>query len=97
MTCLPPPAIPLFPTTTDCFDVYKRVNVAQPPLPAVGRQASFDRIRTMPAVKAHGQFNNVPAHFDIALIQTEDERNNEATKWTYLEGKFNLMLVTMSF
>ena len=89
----PPPALPLFPTTTDRFDVYKRVNIAQPSLAAVGCEAFVDRIRATPVVGGRGRLSDVPAHFDMALIQVEDERNNQATKGTYLEGAFDFMLV----
>ena len=88
----PPPALPLFPTTADRFDVYKRLNVSQPSLAAVGRETFTDRIRATPAVKGCGRLNDVPEHFDMALIQSEDERHNEATKGTYLEGFFHLKL-----
>ncbi|KAF8808413.1 Zn-finger domain-containing protein [Phlegmacium glaucopus] len=82
----PPPALLLFPTSADHFDVYKRVNIAQPSLAPVGQQEFIDRIRAMPAVSGCGRLSNIPAHFDIALIQAEDERSNNATKGTYLEG-----------
>ena len=82
----PPPALPMFPNTADRFDVFKRVNILQPPLPAVGQEAFVDRIRATPAVKGSGRLHDVPAHFDIALIRAEDDRNSEATKGTYLEG-----------
>jgi Plavaka transposase len=85
----PPPALPLFPTTADCFDVYKRLNISQPSLAAVNQASFVDRIRATPAVSGRGRLNNVPAHFDMALIQAEDERNNEATKGTYLEGTYS--------
>ena len=89
----PPPALPLFPTTADHFDVYKRVNIVQPPLAAVGRQAFVDRIRATPAVSGRGRLSSVPAHFDMAFIRAEDEQSNEATKGTYLEGTFDFILV----
>ena len=61
-------------------------------LAVVGQQAFIDRIRATPSVSGHGRLNDVPAHFDTALIRAEDERGNEATKGTYLEGKFELVL-----
>ena len=76
----------MLPTTADRFDVYKRLNISQPPLAAVGQDAFIDRIRATPAVNGRGHLQDVPPHFDIALIRVEDERNNEATKGTYLEG-----------
>jgi hypothetical protein len=82
----PPPALPLFPTTADHFDVYKRVNIIQAALPAVGREAFVDRIRATRGISRCGRLNDVPAHFDMALLRAEDERSNEATKGTYLEG-----------
>ena len=54
----------------------------------MGQEAFVDRIHATPAVNGRGRLNNVPAHFDMVLIQTEEERNNEATKGTYLEGMF---------
>ena len=94
----PPPALPLFPTTADHFDVYKRVNIAQPSLAAVGQQAFVDRIRATPAVSGCGRLSDIPAHFDMALIRAEDEGSNEATKGTYLDGAFDfIVLVTMLF
>jgi hypothetical protein len=86
----PPPALPLFPTSADRFDVYKRVNISQPSLAAVRRETFVDRIRATPAIEGRGRLNSVSAHFDIALIRAEDERDNEATKGTYLEGEFYL-------
>jgi len=82
----PPPALPMFPTTADHFDVYKRLNIFQPALAAVGRDSFVDRIRATPTVKGRGRLNDIPAHFDMALIRVEDEMNNEATKGSFLEG-----------
>jgi hypothetical protein len=93
----PPPALPLLPTAADRFDVYKRVNVAHPTIAAVGQQAFIDRIRATPAVSGRGRLSDIPAHFDMALIRVEDERSNEATKGTYLEGVFDFILVTILF
>ena len=84
----PPPALPMLPTTADHYDVYKRVNIPQPSLAAVGQLSFVDRIRATPAVNGRGRLNDVPAHFGMALIRAEDELNNEATKGTYLEGMF---------
>ena len=86
----PPPALPLFPNSADRFDVYKRVNISQPCLAAVGLQGFMDRILATPAISGRGRLGDVPAHFDIALIRAENERGNEATKGTSLEGKFYL-------
>jgi hypothetical protein len=88
----PPPALPMLPNSADHFDVYKRVNVGQPPLTAVGQQSFIDRIRATPRVSGRGRLSDVPAHFDTALIQVEDERTNEATKGSYLEGMYDLNL-----
>jgi Plavaka transposase len=82
----PPPALPLFPTTVDHFDAYKRLNILQPSFAAVGQEGFVDRIRATPAVNGHGRLNNVPAHFDTVLIRVEDELINESTKGTCLEG-----------
>jgi hypothetical protein len=84
----PPPALPMLPTTADHFDVYKRLNISQPSLAAVGQLSFLDRIRATPAVIGRGRLNDVPAHFGMALIRAEDELNNEATKGTFLEGMF---------
>lgn len=56
----------------------------------MGQAGFIDRIHAMPAVFAHGHLDDVPAHFGMALIRAEDldERNNEATKGTYLEGMY---------
>jgi Plavaka transposase len=88
----PPPALPLLPTSADRFDVYKRLNISQSPLTAVGCQAFIDRIRATPAIEARGRLNNVPAHFDMVLIRAEDERDNEVTRGTFLEGEIDLIL-----
>ena len=93
----PPPALPLFPTTANCFDIYKQLNISQPSLAAVWQESFIDQIRATPAVKGHGCLNDVPEHFNMALIQPEDERNNEATKGTYLEGIFHLKLDSVLF
>ena len=58
----------------------------------MGQKAFVNRIRATPAVNDRGRLNNIPAHFDVALIRAEDERNNEATKGTYLEGMIDLKL-----
>ena len=92
----PPPSLPLFPNTADHFDVYKRVNISQPALPAVGHKAFMERIRTTPAVTGRGRLNDVPAHFDMALIRAEEERNNEATKGTFLEGTLQYLILLVS-
>ena len=84
----PPPALPLFPTTVNRFDVHKGLNIRLPSLVAVARDGFIDRIRATPSVKGRGRVGDVPAHFDIALIRTEEERNNEATRGTFLEGVF---------
>ena len=42
----PPPALPLFPTTVDHFDVYKRLNILQPSLAAVCREGFVDNHRS---------------------------------------------------
>lgn len=88
----PPPAVPMLPNTVDHFDVYKRLNIAQPSIPAVGRQTFIDRIRATPGVSGRGRLSDVLAHFDMVLIRVEEEMTNEATKGTYLEGKYNSML-----
>ena len=93
----PPLSLPLFPTTANRFNIYKRLNISQPSLTAVGQESFIDQIRATPAVKGHGHLNDVPEHFDMALIQLEDERNNEATKGTYLEGIFHLKLNSVLF
>ena len=46
-------------------------------------------IRATPAVIGRGRLNDIPAHFDTNLIRAEDERNDESTKGTYLEGVFD--------
>jgi hypothetical protein len=88
----PPPALPMLPNAADHFDVYKRLNIALPGLTAVGRQAFIDRIRATPGVSGRGRLSDVPAHFDMALIRVEEERTNEATKGSYLEGNYDLIL-----
>ena len=88
----PPPALPLFPTTANHFDVYKQLNTSQPSLTTVGQETFIDWIRATPAVKGCGHLNDVPEHFDMAFIQSEDERDNKATKGTYLEGISHLKL-----
>jgi hypothetical protein len=52
----------------------------------VGQDAFVDRIRATRAVSGRGRLSDVPAHFDMAVIRADDERGNEATKGTYLEG-----------
>ena len=64
----PPPALSLFPTTANCFDVYKQINITQPSLATVGRQAFVDHICATPAVHDCGHLSDVPAHFNMALI-----------------------------
>ncbi len=63
----------------------------------MGQQAFVDRIRATPAVSGRGRLSDVPAHFDMALIRVEDERSNEVTKGTYLEGAFDFILVNIFF
>ena len=83
-----PPAQPLLPSAADRFDVYKRVNIVQPPIAAVGQRTFIDRIRATPAITDRGRLSDVPAHFDFALIRAEEESTNDVTKGTYLEGDF---------
>jgi hypothetical protein len=83
----------MLPNTVDHFDLYKRLNIAQPPISAVGRQAFIDRIRATPRVSGRGRLSDVPAHFDMVLIRVEDELTNEVTKGTYLEGKYSTTLI----
>ena len=93
----PPPALPLLTTTADHFNVYKRLNISQPALAAVGQDHFIDRIRVTPAVSGRRRLNDVPAHFDMALIRAEDERNNGSTKGTYLEGVFEILITILFF
>ena len=79
----PPPALPLLPNTADHFNVFKRLNIAQPSLPTVRQKLFIDRIHATPAVGGRGHLSDVPAHFDMALIGAEDEDSNEVTKGTY--------------
>ena len=58
----------------------------------MGRDSFVDCIRATPTVEGRGRLNNVPGHFDMALIRVEDDKNNEATKGTFLEGMFMLTL-----
>ena len=88
----PPTAQPLLPSTADRFDVYKRVNIHQPPIAAVGQRAFIDRVRATPGVSDRGRLSDVPAHFDFALIRSEDESSNDVTKGTYLEGEFYMII-----
>lgn len=81
----PPPLTPKLPDTTDVFDVYKRLSIQLPSIDATGRTGYIDRIRATPAIPAQGLTKEVPSHFDVVLVQTED-RNNPSTKGTYLEG-----------
>lgn len=77
----PPPALPLFPTAANRFDVYKQVNVPHHTLPTVGQQAFVDHIQATPAVSGCGCLSNVPAHFDMVLIRVpEDKRVTKQQK-----------------
>ena len=72
--------------------MYKRVNIHQPPIAAVGQRAFIDRVRATPGVSDRGRLSDVPAHFDFTLIRSEDESSNDVTKGTYLEGEFYLII-----
>ena len=93
----PDAALLLFPTTANCFDVYKQVNITQPSLATMGRQAFVDRIHATPTVHDHGHLSDVPAYFDMALIWTDDEKSNGAMKGTYLEGASDFILIFIWF
>ena len=48
-------------------------------------------------VSDRGRLSDVPALFDMALIRVEDERSNGATKGTFLEGAFDILLISVLF
>jgi len=83
---IPPPALPLLPNLVDRFDVYKRITIIQPSMPAAGFRECVDRLRATPLVPAKGRSKAIPAHFDTVLVRVADANENQHTKGTCLEG-----------
>ena len=83
-----PPSAPLqvLPNTADRFDLYKSLLIRLPNSAPAGCSNHFDRIRATPAVKGRAGRQGTDAHFDTVLVRTDDERNNQATRGTFLEG-----------
>jgi hypothetical protein len=77
---------PILPNTADRFDLYKILSIRLPNLAHTGRSKDFDRIRATPAVEGRAGRQGTDAHFDTVLVHTDDERNNQATQGTFLEG-----------
>ena len=83
----PPPSVPLLPNTLDFFNLFKRLTISRTSLPAAGSSLLVDRIRTTPKVTGdRSKAKSATAHFDTVLVQT-DNRDNQHTKGTWLEGK----------
>jgi hypothetical protein len=83
----PPPSQPTLPNLVDYFDLFKRLTITRPSLPAVGSPHFVDHIRTTPEIPANSsKIKAVPAHFDTVLVETDDKENPH-TKDTWLEGK----------
>ena len=45
----------------------------------------------------HGHLSDVPTHFNMALIWTDEEKSNGAIKGTYLEGVSDFILIFILF
>lgn len=88
---------PILPNTADRFDLYKILSIRLPNLAHTGRSKDFDRIRATPAVEGRAGRQGTDAHFDTVLVHTDDERNNQATRGTFLEGaqSRNLTVLTV--
>ncbi|KAF8067066.1 Zn-finger domain-containing protein [Lyophyllum atratum] len=82
----PPPKNPMLPNHTDRFDLFKKLSIHLPDLPAIGRFKSCDRIRCTPLVPATLGRPAVGAHFDTVLVRRDDELDNEVTRGTALQG-----------
>ena len=78
---------PLLPNAADRFDLYKGISIRLPNSAHAGRSNHFDRIRATPAVIDKGCAGRwgIDAHFDTVLVRA-NERNNQATRGTFLEG-----------
>ena len=80
----------VLPTFLDRFDVYKRVSVAWPCIPAVGPAKGLDRIRATPPGPARPGRRRPSAHFDTVLVRTIGNANSsEHTRGSYLHGAQN--------
>jgi hypothetical protein len=77
---------PLLPNSADRFDLYKVLRIRLPNSAHAGRLNHFDRIRATPAVNGRAGRRGTDAHFDMVLVRTDDEGNNQATQGTFLEG-----------
>ncbi|KAJ7585819.1 hypothetical protein C8J56DRAFT_1026947 [Mycena floridula] len=82
----PPPQRPVLPNFTDRFDLYKILTVKLPNVRSVGRVDARNRIRATPFVPKRGRKAAIPAHFDTVLVQRGDEKENETTKGTSVQG-----------
>ncbi|KAL6305612.1 hypothetical protein BKA93DRAFT_844890 [Sparassis latifolia] len=72
------------PRPFDGFDLYARLSVNLPHIPATGTRHSKNIIRASPPVPAHGRCAAQPARLDFALVQTGE--TNNSTVGTPLEG-----------
>lgn len=81
----PPPETPTIPNTVDCFDMYRNASIRQPDLLATGRQDFSYRVRATPPTTGR---KAIAGHFDTVLVRAEDERGNEHTTGTYLDGTY---------
>ncbi|KAJ7588279.1 Zn-finger domain-containing protein [Mycena floridula] len=90
----PPPQRPVLPNFTDRFDLYKILTVKLPNVRLVGRVDARNRIRATPFVPKRGRKAVIPAHFDTVLVQQGDEKENETTKGTSVQGLLQLKSVS---
>ncbi|OBZ76393.1 hypothetical protein A0H81_03785 [Grifola frondosa] len=72
------------PHAFDSFDIYSRLSLQLPPIPAAGARHSKDVVRATPPIAAHGRRSAQPAHLDFAFIRTGER--NTVTDGTPLQG-----------
>ncbi|KAJ3519654.1 hypothetical protein NM688_g9270 [Phlebia brevispora] len=62
------PASPVRVDGVRAFRLYKQIKIQRAPNAYVSSKSRFDRIRTTPAIAAHGRKGSIPAFFDTALV-----------------------------
>lgn len=84
-----PPAKPILPNITDCFNIYKILTIPLPNLSTVGHYHQVNHIQETPTVPpGPRRKEESPSHFDTVLVRCETEIDNRYTKRTSLEGTY---------
>jgi len=91
-----PPHQILPPNQLDQFNIFKILYITKPNLPETGWHLHHDQARAMPLLPSCPGQADTAEHFNMVLVQSEDERvTNQYTKGTSLQGMY-LFLVLCS-